>query len=83
METADPLPALIFSKTNIKKLIQKLPVHYFQIIKSKRFQQFDYGPKNMKIYGTKDPPEYKLKNVLAPVWIYHGTEDAIIGYQVW
>jgi hypothetical protein len=67
----------------LKKLIEKIAVHFVQIIKSKRFQQFDYGPNNTKIYGKKVPPEYKVKNIVAPVWIYHGTEDYMIGYKVW
>jgi hypothetical protein len=37
-------------------------IHWIQIYEKKRLEFFDYGPKNMEIYGKINPPQYKLEN---------------------
>jgi lysosomal acid lipase/cholesteryl ester hydrolase len=56
----------------------KQQIHFFQLSKSGRFQQFDYYDKNMEIYNQSKPPDYDLKLVLAPIYIYAGRLDALV-----
>lgn len=54
-------------------------IHFLQLHLSERFQQFDYGlEKNMALYHQAAPPEYELKNVTSPTYIYHAIEDLIV-----
>lgn len=53
--------------------------HYAQIIRSGKFQEFDYGPvKNMEHYGQSKPADYNVKNITAPISLYYGTGDLLI-----
>jgi pimeloyl-ACP methyl ester carboxylesterase len=56
--------------------------HFKQISKSRKFQYFDYGDKNIRIYGSKNPPEYNLGRVTVPIYIYWGTLDSTIDRKV-
>ncbi|ODM93609.1 Lipase 1 [Orchesella cincta] len=49
--------------------------HFLQIMRSGKFQKYDYGWRNMDIYGQEHPPEYNLKNVTASVVIFHSEND--------
>jgi lysosomal acid lipase/cholesteryl ester hydrolase len=50
--------------------------HYGQIVESGRFCWFDHGKEqNMKLYGRPTPPDYDLKKVTAPVYLYYSTGD--------
>lgn len=44
---------------------------------SERFQHYHYGSpeRNMKVYGTSEPPPYNLSNVRTNVHLMHGTND--------
>ncbi|KAJ8967858.1 hypothetical protein NQ317_017625, partial [Molorchus minor] len=54
-------------------------IHYFQLIKSGRFRQFDYGHrKNIKIYGKKHPPDYNISTITAPIALYYGKNDRYV-----
>lgn len=54
-------------------------LHFLQIHISGRFQQYDYGEmNNSKIYGSSTPPEYNLKNVTAPIYLYSCSEDFLV-----
>jgi predicted alpha/beta-fold hydrolase len=54
-------------------------IHFLQLHLSGRFQQFDYGlEENMARYHQASPPEYELKNVTSPTYIYHAMEDLIV-----
>ncbi|CAG9808257.1 unnamed protein product [Chironomus riparius] len=55
--------------------------HFKQLTKSRKFQYFDYGGENIKIYGTRHSPEYDLSRVTAPIYIYWGTLDTTIGKE--
>ena len=53
--------------------------HYIQIIWSKRFAPYDYGPeRNFELYGSKVPPEYPLDRVTVPVNFHYGLADKIV-----
>uniref|UniRef100_A0A1A9WZW0 Lipase n=1 Tax=Glossina brevipalpis TaxID=37001 RepID=A0A1A9WZW0_9MUSC len=52
--------------------------HYLQLIESKRFCRYDYGPqRNMKYYGQPIPPDYPLENVTVPVGLYYTLNDEL------
>lgn len=53
-------------------------LHFLQLHKSGRFQMFDYESDNLKRYFRQTPPEYKLMNVTAPVFLYSASEDSLI-----
>ena len=50
-----------------------------QLLLSRRFQDFDYGPeRNMDMYGTPNPPEYNLTRITGiPIGIFYGQTDEI------
>lgn len=53
--------------------------HYGQLVKSKRFQKFDYGStENVKRYNDDIPPEYNLNNVRAKLVLYYVENDGLI-----
>lgn len=56
--------------------------HFVQSMLSGKFRQYDHKSKNMKIYNLTSPPEYNLNNVKAPIYLYHGEDDAIVSILV-
>lgn len=52
--------------------------HYSQLYTSGKFRQYDYFEGNRKAYNSSLPPDYKLDNVKAPIYLYSGSCDAII-----
>jgi pimeloyl-ACP methyl ester carboxylesterase len=56
--------------------------HFKQLAKSRKFQYFDYGDKNIRIYGSENPPEYDLRRVTIPIYVYWGSQDDIIRKEV-
>ncbi|XP_036146978.1 lipase 3 isoform X2 [Monomorium pharaonis] len=56
-------------------------VHYAQLIKSGKFffpgkfQQYDHGLKNLKIYGSLHPPKYDLSKIKTSVHLYYSQND--------
>lgn len=59
----------------------KQAMHFAQLIKSGKFQSYDYKEKNMKKYGRVTPPEYKLFNINAPIAIFYGTSDNLLAVE--
>ncbi|XP_050514665.1 uncharacterized protein LOC114329267 isoform X1 [Diabrotica virgifera virgifera] len=58
--------------------------HYGQEIKSGHFRRYDYGSsKNLKLYGSKVPPDFNISLITAPVDLYYGENDflADLKYQ--
>ncbi|XP_067625899.1 lipase 1-like [Eurosta solidaginis] len=56
--------------------------HYAQLVESGRFCQYDYGPtENQKRYKSTKPPEYPLKNIVAPVALYYAYNDYLTNYK--
>ncbi|KAJ2949411.1 hypothetical protein O0L34_g15326 [Tuta absoluta] len=53
-------------------------LHYAQLVVSKLFQQYDYGPRNHEMYGSEKPPCYPLERISAPVVIMYGDGDWIV-----
>ncbi|XP_017770539.1 PREDICTED: lipase 3-like [Nicrophorus vespilloides] len=54
----------------------KQVIHYIQEIKSGFFRQYDYGLiKNIKIYNKFSPPNYKLANIDAPIYMFNSKND--------
>lgn len=54
----------------------KQGIHYGQIVKYKRFCQYDHGKKkNLQMYGSESPPNYNLTNIVVPVAYYYGKHD--------
>ncbi|KAI8435542.1 hypothetical protein MSG28_003838 [Choristoneura fumiferana] len=53
----------------------KTIVHFAQLILSKRFQQFDYGSNNQRVYGSELPPEYDLSKVTLPMTMFWAKND--------
>ncbi|XP_033211735.1 lipase 1-like isoform X2 [Belonocnema kinseyi] len=43
------------------------------------FRLFDYGPvRNLRLYNSISPPDYRLENVNIPFAIYHGLNDLLV-----
>ncbi|XP_037519445.2 gastric triacylglycerol lipase-like [Rhipicephalus sanguineus] len=52
--------------------------HFSQLVKTNRFQRFDWGRrKNKKIYGQAEPPQYDIRKVTAPVALYWSDGDVM------
>lgn len=61
----------------------KLFEHYYQISKSKKFQQFDYGVSgNYERYKRKTPPEYNLSMIEVPVTLMSAKNDFLATHEV-
>ncbi|KAK1138162.1 hypothetical protein K0M31_020463 [Melipona bicolor] len=56
--------------------------HYGQLIQSGKFRKFDYGVAgNMEKYNETNPPDYNLRNVTLPTYLYHATNDKIVDVE--
>ena len=52
-------------------------IHFLQLHLSGKFHQFDHKENNFYYYNSRDPPEYKLSNVIAPMYLYCGSQDTL------
>lgn len=53
-------------------------IHYAQLIKSGRFNQFDYGQlRNMIIYKSYQSPDYNITKITSPIYLFYSTGDLI------
>lgn len=52
--------------------------HIQQITESYKFQMFDYGSNNIKIYNTSQPPEYNLSLIDVPITLMGANHDSRI-----
>lgn len=51
-------------------------IHFLQLMKSGKFRQFDFGKRrNLKMYGSVQPPDYDLAKVTAKVALFYGPND--------
>ncbi|CAG5074853.1 Similar to Lip3: Lipase 3 (Drosophila melanogaster) [Cotesia congregata] len=51
-------------------------IHYSQMVKSKKFRQYDHGLiENYRRYGRFTPPDYQLFKVTAPVVLHYCVND--------
>nr|CAD7447970.1 unnamed protein product [Timema bartmani] len=56
-------------------------VHYAQLIRSGRFEPYDFGPRmNMKCYNQSTPPEYDLTNIAVPIALHYSDNDWLAGH---
>lgn len=56
----------------------KTVVHFAQEINTGgKFQQFDYGSKNLEIYGSVYPPEYDLSKITLPISLFWSKNDLL------
>ncbi|XP_026806196.1 gastric triacylglycerol lipase-like [Rhopalosiphum maidis] len=56
--------------------------HYFQLLLSGRFTNYDYGPiGNMRHYHSKQVPEYDIKKITAPAIILYSKRDNLVPPQ--
>ena len=54
--------------------------HFAQMIAKKdpELRKFDYGKKkNLKLYGSEEPPAYDLRKISIPVYLYYGNNDLL------
>ncbi|KAJ1372910.1 hypothetical protein KIN20_035221 [Parelaphostrongylus tenuis] len=53
-------------------------LHWIQIVKSRKCEKFDYGPKgNMQEYGQKTPPVFDLRKITTPTYLYWSKDDIL------
>ncbi|XP_052777753.1 gastric triacylglycerol lipase-like [Mya arenaria] len=53
--------------------------HFAQMVTSKDFQMFDFGPvDNMKVYQQVSPPVYPIGEINVPIMLFHGTNDWLV-----
>ena len=58
-------------------------LHFIQGVESGKFRKFDYGrKKNLMIYNSAEPPEYKLANITVPIALFYGTGDWLVDVEV-
>ncbi|XP_011557735.3 lipase 3 [Plutella xylostella] len=56
----------------------KTALHFAQeAVAGGKFQQFDYGYNNQKVYGTDNPPEYDLSKVTLPITLFWAQNDLL------
>nr|CAH7769725.1 unnamed protein product [Callosobruchus chinensis] len=72
------------NKTFIPVIVQSTPagtsaknlVHFYTLIHSGKFTQFDYGrAENLKKYNSVVPPEYNLSGISVPITLYTSQND--------
>ncbi|XP_044761997.1 lipase 3-like isoform X2 [Coccinella septempunctata] len=71
-----------FSQTTPNTSSIRQAYHYVQVMRRGRFTKYDYGPeKNLKKYGSIEPPEYNLSKVTSPVALFYGKNDMYNDYR--
>ncbi|XP_049940970.1 lysosomal acid lipase/cholesteryl ester hydrolase-like [Schistocerca serialis cubense] len=56
--------------------------HYIQMLKSKKLEGFDWGPKeNIRRYGSEKPPEHQLQNITLPIASFVGRNDRYVSIE--
>ncbi|KAJ8922567.1 hypothetical protein NQ315_007597 [Exocentrus adspersus] len=53
----------------------KMLSHYIQGIDSGDFTRYDYGLKNMEVYGQLSPPSYNVSLITTPVALFYAKND--------
>ncbi|KAJ2951411.1 hypothetical protein O0L34_g13555 [Tuta absoluta] len=73
MENSSRDSANVFGGTSMKTLF-----HYFQNVRDRKFQRFDYGTDNVVRYGTATPPLYNLSDIRSNVTMHYGAADRVL-----
>lgn len=67
------------AKRNPAGVSTRSVLHYVQEVRHHKFCQYDHGSMgNQMRYGQRDPPEYNLGNVTAPVYLYYSNNDWLV-----
>ncbi|XP_049287541.1 lipase 1-like [Anopheles funestus] len=76
----DPLAQHVIAGHDPSGISSKQLQHFAQLNRSGRFQQFDYGRKelNLAAYGSEHPPKYNLSAVTTPVVIFYSLNDWMV-----
>lgn len=78
------LEPLRYNMSRVGVILSHLPsgtslknvVHFGQLVMSKGFKKFNYGPlRNRRRYGQWQPPNYDLSRVTAPTAIFYSLND--------
>lgn len=56
-------------------------IHFSQLIKTGKFQSFDYGDDNNKKYGQLKPLGYNLSKIVVPFALFYGTNDYVLAVE--
>lgn len=59
--------------------------YFFDILNSfsGKFRQYDYGPNgNLAKYKSSTPPDYNLKKVTAPGYLFYASNDLVVDYKI-
>ncbi|KAG5894516.1 hypothetical protein JTB14_026899 [Gonioctena quinquepunctata] len=72
----DPLYLPVSLQQNPDAIATMMIDHYYQIMKSEQFQQYDFGAeKNLVEYGSRSPPVYDFSKIRVPVAVFVGVND--------
>lgn len=63
-------------------LALKQGLHYIQLFNSGYFRQYDYFAENTAHYNFSEPPDYNIRSIIAPVYLYRGEQDYFISKLV-
>ncbi|XP_011305613.1 lipase 3-like [Fopius arisanus] len=57
----------------------KVSYHYVQHLNTGKFQRYKHETKdlNLRIYGSEEPPEYNVTNIVTPTIIFHAPNDPL------
>jgi hypothetical protein len=56
-------------------------IHFLQLHLSGKFHQFDHGEQNQEIYNSSHAPDYDLRNVIVPSFLYSTAEDILVSHK--
>lgn len=73
----DPKLASTAFAQNPRGVSVKAILHYGQIMGSGRFQRFDYGEDNKKIYGADVPPLFPVRKITTPTFLVYSEADLL------
>jgi len=60
----------------------KCLLHFAQLTNSRKFQRYDFGAKNLAVYGQSEAPLFDLKNIKkVPIAMFIGTQDQLADPQ--
>ncbi|KAF2888027.1 hypothetical protein ILUMI_18146, partial [Ignelater luminosus] len=79
-----------FNKSMIPVILSNTPAgssykhwrHVIQVYLSGKVPKYNYGEEeNLRKYGQKNPPEYNLTKITAPVALYYGVNDLLCAQE--
>ena len=69
----------VYWGTSFDSTSSRIYIHFAQLILSKRFCEFDFGPlENLATYGQSIPPAYPLYNItFKDIYLFNGLNDLL------